>query len=81
MGDGVAATKLAGHTLAELITGVESGRTGLPWVGHVSRRWAIEPFRWLGINAGLWAAHSGDRGESRTGRPARLVQLLDRLLH
>ncbi len=80
-GDGVAAAKLAGHTLAELITRTESERTDLPWVGHVSRRWAPEPFRWLGINSGLWAARSGDRAEARTGRPSRRVELLHRLLH
>ncbi|MBS1265867.1 MAG: Gamma-glutamylputrescine oxidoreductase [Acidimicrobiaceae bacterium] len=79
-GDGVAAAKLAGHTLAELITGTESERTDLPWVGHVSRRWAPEPFRWMGINSGLWAARSGDRAEARTGRPSRRVELLHRLL-
>jgi glycine/D-amino acid oxidase-like deaminating enzyme len=80
-GDGVAAAKLAGHTLAELITRTESERTDLPWVGHVSRRWAPEPFRWVGINSGLWAARSGDRAEARTGRPSRRVELLHRLLH
>jgi len=80
-GDGVAAAKLAGHTLAELITGTHSERTDLPWVGHESRRWAPEPFRWLGINSGLWAARSGDRAEARTGRPSRRVELLHRLLH
>ena len=80
VGDGVAAAKLAGHTLAELITGADSERTDLPWVGHVSRRWAPEPFRWLGINSGLWAARSGDRAEARTDRPSRRVELLHRLL-
>jgi glycine/D-amino acid oxidase-like deaminating enzyme len=53
VGDGVAATNLAGRTLADLITGRDSELTGLPWVGHRSRRWEPEPLRWLGVNAAL----------------------------
>jgi glycine/D-amino acid oxidase-like deaminating enzyme len=53
VGDGVAATNLAGRTLADLITGRESELTRLPWVGHRSRRWEPEPLRWLGVNAAL----------------------------
>ncbi|GIF05656.1 NAD(P)/FAD-dependent oxidoreductase [Actinoplanes siamensis] len=53
VGDGVAATNLAGRTLTDLILGRESALTGLPWVGHRSRRWEPEPARWLGINGGL----------------------------
>ncbi|GIE90667.1 NAD(P)/FAD-dependent oxidoreductase [Actinoplanes regularis] len=53
VGDGVAASNLAGRTLADLILGRESELTGLPWVDHRSRRWEPEPVRWLGINGGL----------------------------
>ncbi|MBV1849510.1 NAD(P)/FAD-dependent oxidoreductase [Catellatospora tritici] len=53
VGDGVAATNLAGQTLADLITGHETERTALPWVNHRSPNWEPEPLRWLGINAGL----------------------------
>jgi len=56
VGDGVAASNLAGRTLADLILGVDSDLTRLPWVGHRSRRWEPEPLRWLGINAALLAA-------------------------
>jgi glycine/D-amino acid oxidase-like deaminating enzyme len=56
VGDGVAAANLAGRTLADLILGKESDLTGLPWVGHRSRRWEPEPIRWLGINAALRTA-------------------------
>jgi glycine/D-amino acid oxidase-like deaminating enzyme len=56
VGDGVAASNLAGRTLADLILGVDSDLTRLPWVGHRSRRWEPEPLRWLGINAGLLLA-------------------------
>ena len=53
VGDGVAAANLAGRTLADLILDGDTDRTGLPWVGHRSRRWEPEPLRWLGINAAL----------------------------
>ena len=79
VGDGVAATNLAGRTLADLVLGRSSALTELPWVGHRSPRWEPEPFRWLGVNAGLRLAHLADREEARTGRPARLGALLARL--
>ncbi len=79
VGDGVAASNLAGRTLADLVLGRDSGLTRLPWVGHRSPRWEPEPLRWLGVNAGLRAARLADREESVTGRPARLGAVLDRL--
>jgi glycine/D-amino acid oxidase-like deaminating enzyme len=60
VGDGVAATNLAGRTLADLITGRESALTRLPWVGHRSRRWEPEPLRWMGINAARHATQLRD---------------------
>jgi glycine/D-amino acid oxidase-like deaminating enzyme len=53
MGDGVAATNLAGRTLADLILGRRTEITRPPWVNHRSRHWEPEPMRWLGINAAL----------------------------
>ncbi|MGL5817045.1 MAG: NAD(P)/FAD-dependent oxidoreductase [Phycicoccus sp.] len=79
VGDGVAASNLAGRTLADLVLGRESAITALPWVGHRSPRWEPEPLRWLGVNAGLRLAHLADREEGRTGRPARLGGILGRL--
>ena len=76
VGDGVAATNLAGRTLADLVTGRSTALTQLPWVGHRSRKWEPEPARWAGINAGLRLAHAADREEARTGHPARLAALL-----
>ncbi len=67
VGDGVATSKLSGQTLAELIIGEETERTDLPIVGHKSRRWAPEPFRWFMLNAGLRLAISADNAEARTG--------------
>lgn len=80
IGEGVAAANLGGRTLAELITGVDSIRTDLPWVGHRSRRWEPEPLRWSGINISLQLMASADRAEARTGKPSRRAQVLSRVL-
>src|SRR5262249_14452557 len=39
VGDGVAASNLAGRTLADLITGKRSELVELPWVNHRANRW------------------------------------------
>ena len=51
VGDGVAASNLAGRTLAALITGAGDDLTTLPWVQHRSPKWEPEPLRWLGVRA------------------------------
>jgi glycine/D-amino acid oxidase-like deaminating enzyme len=79
VGDGVAASNLAGRTLADLVLGRDSALTALPWVNHRSPRWEPEPLRWLGVNAGLRLAALADREEESTGRPARLGAVLSRL--
>jgi glycine/D-amino acid oxidase-like deaminating enzyme len=81
VGDGVAATNLAGRTLADLVSGRHTALTALPWVQHRSPTWEPEPLRWLGVNAGLRLATLADREERTTGRPARLGRVLDRLTH
>jgi glycine/D-amino acid oxidase-like deaminating enzyme len=50
VGEGVAATNLAGRTLADLITGRDSERVRLPLVGDPPPAWEPEPLRWLGIS-------------------------------
>jgi glycine/D-amino acid oxidase-like deaminating enzyme len=79
VGDGVTTTNLAGRTLADLITGDETDLTALPWVGHTSRRWEPEPFRWLGVTAALRLMSAADAEELRTGRPSRRAALISRL--
>ncbi|MGN6792501.1 MAG: NAD(P)/FAD-dependent oxidoreductase [Streptosporangiaceae bacterium] len=71
VGDGLSTTNLAGRTLAHLITGTDSDLTRLPWVGHRSPRWALEPLRWLGVNGGLRVMTWADQAETRSGRPSR----------
>jgi glycine/D-amino acid oxidase-like deaminating enzyme len=80
VGDGVATSNLAGRTLADLICGRDTDITRLPWVGHRSRRWEPEPFRWLGANLALRTMASADAAEARTGRPARRAALARRLI-
>ncbi len=79
VGDGVAATNLAGRTLADLVLDRHTDLTGLAWVGHRSPPWEPEPLRWLGVNAGLRVAALADAEERVTGRPARTARLLDAL--
>jgi glycine/D-amino acid oxidase-like deaminating enzyme len=80
VGDGVSTTNLAGRTLADLITGTDSDLVHLPWVGHHSPPWEPEPWRWLGVNAGLWTMKLADRSEAKNGRPSRLAGVMGRLL-
>ena len=80
VGDGVGTSNLAGRTLADLITGGDSGLTRLPWVGHRSRNWELEPLRWLGVNTAFHLAAGSDRYEERTGRPARRAAIVGKLL-
>jgi len=85
-GHGVAASNLAGRTLADLIRGVPSPLTTLPWVGHRSPRWEPEPARWAGVH-GLYALYrTADRLESarhtpRTSVLARAGDLISGIPH
>lgn len=80
VGDGVAASNLAGRTLADLITGADTPLARLPWVNHVSPRWEPEPLRWVGVRASLAIFASADRKEQRTGKPARRAELMEKVL-
>jgi glycine/D-amino acid oxidase-like deaminating enzyme len=71
VGDGVAASNLAGRTLADLVLERDTELVRLPWVGHRSPRWEPEPLRWAGVNAGLRLAAVTDAIAARTHRPAR----------
>ena len=75
-GHGVAASNLAGRTLADLVLGRDSDLTRMPWVGHRSRRWEPEPIRFLASRAIVRTLGAADRREDASGRPARRVRLL-----
>ena len=80
VGDGVSTTNLAGRTLRDLVLGRSTDETSLPWVNHRSRTWEPEPFRYVGINAGLRLAGAADRAEDRRGRTTWHARALDRLV-
>lgn len=80
VGTGVAAANLAGRTLADLVLRRHTDIVRLPWVGRRSRRWEIEPLRWIAVH-GLYAAyHAADRWESlggkRTSPIARMADIV-----
>jgi glycine/D-amino acid oxidase-like deaminating enzyme len=64
-GQGVAASNAAGRTLADLVCGVDSDLTRLPWVGHRSPPWEPEPVRWFGVHAVAALAHAQDWVDTR----------------
>lgn len=80
VGDGVAASNLAGRTLARLIRGDDDSLTRLPWVAHRSPQWPREPMRWLGANAALRAMILADALEERKGRPSRIAGAVESVL-
>jgi glycine/D-amino acid oxidase-like deaminating enzyme len=81
VGDGVAASNLAGRTLADLITGADSPLVDLPWVQHRSPVWEREPMRWVGVRAASRLPAAVDRVEDRSGRSPRIrTWLMTRLL-
>jgi glycine/D-amino acid oxidase-like deaminating enzyme len=71
VGDGVAASNLAGRTLRDLLLDRKSALVELPWVGHRSPRWEPEPLRWVGVQTGIGLNRYADASEKRTGRNAR----------
>ena len=78
VGEGVAPSNLAGRTLADLITGTDSERVDLPWVGVRHRRWEPEPLRWLGVRGSRWIMAGADMYEYRTNREARAAVAIAR---
>lgn len=75
-GHGVAASNIAGRTLADLVLGRQSDLVTLPWVGHRTRRWEPEPLRYLASQAIVKVLASADRHEDRTDTPARRTALV-----
>lgn len=80
VGEGVAASNLAGRTMAELITRRHTERTSAPWVGARARAWEPEPLRWIGVRASRAILRRADDHEYRTDRQATLAFRLSRLL-
>jgi glycine/D-amino acid oxidase-like deaminating enzyme len=81
VGNGVSTTNLAGRTLADLVLGVDSELTRLPWVGRTTRRWEPEPLRWIGAHLVYALYRAADRRETarEDPRPSRLARAADLL--
>jgi glycine/D-amino acid oxidase-like deaminating enzyme len=76
VGDGVGLSHLAGLTLADLALGATTKRTTLPFVGHRSPNWEVEPLRYLGASAAIMGVDLADRIEERTGRRSLISRLI-----
>jgi len=79
VGDGVGTSNLAGRTLSDLILKNNSELISMPWVNHKSRKWEIEPFRWLGINSTLQLARFADFVEKKIKKETLITKLLNLL--
>jgi glycine/D-amino acid oxidase-like deaminating enzyme len=81
-GDGVVLSRVSACALAELITAPEqtSEYTSLPFVQRASRKWEVEPFRWLGATAAGALARRADHVEHASSHSTRSTRWLNRLL-
>ncbi|MCV7420522.1 FAD-dependent oxidoreductase [Mycobacterium yunnanensis] len=72
-GQGLTAAHLAGHTVADLITGRQP--TAAAWVRRMPRKWEPEPLRWIGANALYRTYTVADHLEGRSthSRTSRLA--------
>ncbi len=77
-GHGVVASSVCGRTLADLILERDSELTSLPWVGHRSGRWEVEPARIVAQRVITKVLASADRVEDAGGGPAGRVRLVSR---
>ncbi len=80
VGEGVAASNLAGRTMAELITGQDSPRVTLPWVGAKARRWEPEPLRYVGVRSSRKILSAADVSEFATDEEAKVAFRISRIL-
>jgi hypothetical protein len=77
-GHGLVASSLCGRTLADLILERDSDLTSLPWVGHRSGRWEVEPARVVAQRLITAVLSSADRIEDAGRGPANRTRLVRR---
>jgi glycine/D-amino acid oxidase-like deaminating enzyme len=75
-GHGVVPSNISGRTLCDLVLGRQTDLVTLPWVGHRSRKWEPEPFRFMASRAIVGILGSADRSEDRTDRAAVRTKLV-----
>jgi glycine/D-amino acid oxidase-like deaminating enzyme len=80
VGDGLSTTNIAGRTLADLIQHRDTDLTSLPWVGHRSPNWELEPVRFVGANLGMVAMEAADVEERVTARPSIAAKIMGPLV-
>jgi glycine/D-amino acid oxidase-like deaminating enzyme len=80
VGDGLSTTNIAGRTLADLIRRQATELTSLPWVGHRSPDWEIEPLRFVGANLGMVAMEAADVEERVTSRASVAARVMGPLV-
>lgn len=81
VGHGVAGTNLAARTARDLILARDTVLTRLPWVNRYSRKWEIEPLRWIGATALYGVYRYADSQEYASDKPkthwtARVADLI-----
>lgn len=81
-GDGVTLSYVCANALADLIVepDVETPATALPFLRVPTQKWEPEPWRWLGINAGIALATYADHYERHHDDESRASAALARLL-
>jgi glycine/D-amino acid oxidase-like deaminating enzyme len=72
VGEGVAASNLAGRVMADLVLERDTAESKLAWVGDVAPLWEREPLRWLGAKSIEFFGGRADESEFASGRPSRL---------
>ncbi len=77
-GHGLVASSLCGRTLADLILDRDTELTSLPWVGHRSGRWEVEPARLVAQRLITAVLASADRVEDTGRGPAGRARLVNR---
>ncbi len=80
VGDGLSTTNIAGCTLADLLQDRDTELTRLPWVGHRSPDWEIEPLRFVGANFGMVAMEAADVEERVTRRASIAARVMGPLV-
>lgn len=82
-GDGVTLSYVCANALADLIVSpdVETPFTTLAFLREPFHRWEPEPWRWLGINAGIALATYADHYERHHDHESRASAMLARLLN
>jgi glycine/D-amino acid oxidase-like deaminating enzyme len=78
-GQGLVPSNLAGEVVADLILDRDSHITGLPFIGHRSRNWEVEPLRWTAVRYLQSALLRLDERGQATGRPATGRTVAERL--